>query len=88
MAPDFPALLIINTKMAATSLKDKDLQVASEQIKKAVNDKVLIVRTLDLLNLIKLVEISRTSKDEILRMFKEEHGWLKATEEALEIMKA
>lgn len=87
LAPGFPALLIINTKMAATSLKDKDLLVASEQIKKAVNDKVLIVRTLDLLNLIKLVEISKISKDEILRIFKEEHGWLKATEEMFEIMK-
>lgn len=88
LAPDFPALLIINTKMAATSLKDKDLQVASELIKKAVTDKVLIVRTLDLLNLIKLVEISKISKGEILRIFKEEHGWLKATEETFEIMKA
>lgn len=87
LAPDFPALLIVNAKMAATSLKDKDIIVASEQIKKAVNDKVLIMRTLDLLNLIKLVETSKTSIDEILKILKEEHGWLKATEETLEIMK-
>lgn len=87
LASDFPALLIINTKMAATSLKDKDIPVASEQIKKAVNDRVLIVRTLDLLNLIKLVETSKISIDEILKIFKNEHGWLKATEETFEIMK-
>lgn len=87
LATDFPALLIVNSKMAATSLKDKDLPVAAEQIKKAAHDNVLIMRTLDLLNLIKLVETSKISKDEILKIFKEEHGWLRATEETLEIMK-
>lgn len=85
---DFPALLIINTKMDATDLKDKDLEIASDQIKKAVSDNVLIIRTLDLLNLIYLVEKGIVSKDKIIDIIQNRKGWLKATTESFEIVES
>ncbi len=77
----------MNVKMNAASLELKDLEVASEQIKKAVADKILIIRTLDLLNLIFLEDAGKISKDKIIEIFQKECGWLKSTQESYEIKK-
>lgn len=86
LSHDFPTLLIVNVKMDATDLKEKDHEVASDQIKKAVSDKILIIRTLDLLNLIYLMENSKVSRDSVIEIFKNKKGWLKATTEELFIL--
>lgn len=85
---NFPALLIISTKMDAMNLKEKDLEVASDQIKKAVSDNVLIIRTLDLLNLIYLIEKEIVSNEEIIDIIQKRTGWLKATTEKFEIIES
>src|SRR4051812_45121486 len=52
----FPALLIVNTNIkSARSLAEKDQDIAVEQVKHAVHMHVLIMRTIDLLGLLRLV---------------------------------
>jgi hypothetical protein len=87
LSSDFPAILVINTKMNATNMKTKDLEIAAEQIKKAVSDNVLILRTLDLLNLIYLEEKGEITKDKIIEKLLKERGWLKTTKENWEVLK-
>jgi len=84
-APSFPALLFVNVRMNATSIEDKYLEVASEQIKKAVSDNVLIVRTIDLLYFVVLVEKGLASKSDFIKMLHNEKGWLRVTDSAFEI---
>ncbi|MDP3112766.1 MAG: hypothetical protein Q8M71_11750 [Thermodesulfovibrionales bacterium] len=86
LSHDFPALLIINTKMDARDLAAKELDVASEQIKKAVSDNILIITTLDLINIIFLMEEKKIVRDELLNIFKGKAGWLKATKDELVIL--
>ena len=87
LSSDFPALLVVNTKMNATNMKVKDLEIAGDQIKKAVVDNVLILRTLDLLNLIYLEEKGNITKDKIIEILLKERGWLKVTKENWEVKK-
>lgn len=87
LTPDFPGILIINTKMNATSLKEKDIEVASEQIIKAVSDNILIIRTLDLLNLIVLIEKGKFIRESILELILNSNGWLKVSEKKCELIK-
>ena len=83
----FPALLIINSKMDATTFEEKDLEVAHEQIRKAVGDNVLIMRTIDLLNIVYLIENGTITKDSFLCILLTANGWLKATKEEFQILK-
>jgi hypothetical protein len=73
----FPAILIANVKMNASTLIDKDLIIAPDQIKKAVNNNVLIIRTLDLLNLIILHENGLVSSEEFQEVLLTKSGWLR-----------
>lgn len=84
---NFPVLLIVNTKMDATKFEEKELEVAIEQVKKAVGDNVLIMRTLDLINVIYLIEQNIMTQDDFLSLLQTANGWLKATKEACEIRK-
>lgn len=83
----FPTLLIVNAKMDATKFEEKELEVAHEQVKKAVTDNVLIMRTIDLVNLIYLIEEGIAKHDELLSLFQTENGWLNATKEVYKIHK-
>jgi hypothetical protein len=66
MPPEFPSLLIINTNMKnSISLADKDQTVAPEQIQHACRNNVLILRTLDLLNLASLHMSGKLTPDEV-----------------------
>ena len=82
-----PVLLVVNTKQDAKSLKEKELEVASEQIKKAVQDNILIIRTLDLVRIMTLVEDGKVSVEGMLRIFQSEKGWLTTTEDRVEVRK-
>jgi hypothetical protein len=48
---DFPALLVVNTFRDRTTMEDRDTPVPEEVIKRAAEDNILIVRTLDLVRL-------------------------------------
>ncbi len=82
----FPALLIINTHLRARNLKEKNKKVASEQIKKAIKNNILIIRTLDLINLIKHFEDNKLNTKDFIRLIKTNAGWLKVTKDEIMII--
>jgi hypothetical protein len=85
---DFPSILIVNTNIKnAKSLEDKYQEIAKEQVSHAVKMKILVFRTIDLLNLLYLVEAGQITPEEVLETFKREHGWLKVTQEGYQIEK-
>jgi hypothetical protein len=78
MSPEFPSILIINTNMKnSVSLADKDQSVATEQILHACRNNVLILRTLDLLNLVSLHLGGKLTPDEVVELLIKSRGWLK-----------
>lgn len=84
----FPTILIINTHTKnARSVEEKDQAVASEQVKHAVNMNVLIIRTIDMLNLLVMMQKHRVSQADILTMFKTHVGWLKVSGDEIQIQK-
>jgi len=82
-----PALLIMNTKMAADSLAEKDEAPHPDIIKKAVQDNVLLVRTLDLLRYADLVESGTIAKDNFRTTILSESGWLRVEDNAITVLK-
>jgi hypothetical protein len=84
---NFPALLIVNTKMDARNFEEKELEVAHEQVKKAAIDNVLIMRTIDLINVVYLIEQGVMTRDEFLSLLEKTNGWIKATKAAYEVHK-
>ena len=78
--PEFPSILIINTKIkGSASIVDKDLAVAPEQVLHAVKNNVLVVRTLDLLNLSSMYASGRLTREQLMDLLTKSKGWLKAT---------
>ena len=84
---DFPSLLIINTFIkSANSIGDKDKSFNSEQVRLAVKKRVLMMRTLDLLNLLKLKEAGTLTKDQIAHIFRNQVGWLRVSEDGYHVL--
>jgi hypothetical protein len=78
LPPEFPSLLIVNTNMKGpTSIDDKDQPIASEQVQHAVRNNVLILRTLDLLNLSNIYRSGKLSSERIVELLTESRGWLR-----------
>jgi hypothetical protein len=88
LSAETPGLLIMNTFMEATSLKEKDQAPHPDIIKKATADHVLMMRTLDLLRFADLVERGVIKKDEMRRLILGEVGWLKVEEGEYAVVKA
>lgn len=88
LSTDLPALLIINTRMDAVDLERKDLEVASEIIQKAVSNNILIIRTLDLINLIQLNENGEISLEDVHDIIKTKRGWLKADADGYDVIES
>ncbi|MGR3173119.1 MAG: hypothetical protein ACUZ8N_00780 [Candidatus Scalindua sp.] len=83
----FPAILIINTHIRSSrTVIEKDQDVAEEQINHAKKMGVLILRTLDLLELLRLMYNKRINLEEILNILTKEHGWLKVNNDSYEII--
>lgn len=82
-----PGILFINNEMSIIEI-DKRLKtkVPNEHIKHAKNLNVLIVRTIDLLFLMRHLENKPDKKDELMRIIESCGGWLKATPESYEIV--
>lgn len=74
---DFPALLVVNSFNRATSLKEKNIDISPNEIKKAMQVNVLIARTLDLFNAYALFEMGKITPVDLLKTIKSEKGWLK-----------
>lgn len=74
----FPAVLIANTAIkSARTLAEKDQEVAVEQVKHAVLMRVLVVRTLDLLGLLRLVLSGKLTQTSALNLLLKNVGWLR-----------
>jgi len=84
---DFPSILVINTHIKnARSINEKDQQIAAEQVKHAVKNNILILRTLDLLRLLSLKFDRDIPKSEIISLLTINAGWLKVLEDKWEIV--
>ena len=82
---DFPTVLILNTHTKnARTIQEKDQEVPSEQVKHAVAMRVLVIRTLDLLNLLVLVQHNQLSAEDILGFLQRQVGWLHVAENGLQ----
>lgn len=75
---NFPALLIANTNIkAARSLAEKNQEIAVEQVKHAVHMRVLIMRTIDLLGLLRLVLCEKQTPETTRALLLSSVGWLR-----------
>jgi hypothetical protein len=70
-------ILIMNTVMSAESLADKDQAPHPDIIKKAVADKVLLLRTVDLLRCADLCQTGVLSKEAFRGALLSQGGWLR-----------
>ncbi len=84
--PDFPSILIMNTFIkSSNSIEEKLREINSEQVRLAVMKKVLIMRTIDLLNLLHLKEQGKIDKDTVDNIFKQHIGWLSVSQDSYDI---
>ncbi|MFZ3173112.1 MAG: hypothetical protein WA118_14165 [Carboxydocellales bacterium] len=86
LTSDTLGILIINNEMSCVSIDQKiATEVPPEQIKHARNMNVLIIRTIDLLMLMKQLETLTNKKEVLLNIFNSGGGWLKASPEGYEL---
>lgn len=84
--PDFPSVLIMNTFIKpSNSIQEKLRDIGAEQVKLAVDKKVLIMRSIDLLNLLYLKEENKVTKEEIVSIFTKQYGWLCVFQDKYEV---
>ncbi|MBE3118057.1 MAG: hypothetical protein IMZ50_04775 [Candidatus Atribacteria bacterium] len=82
----FPAILIINTNMKnSKNVQEKDQDIAVEQILHAKKMSVLILRTIDLLRLLRLFLANRIDKSQVLQLLSSGSGWLKVEDDKWEL---
>lgn len=84
---DFPALLVVNSFAKARSLKEKDKEISTNEIKKAVRTNILILRTIDLCNACSLMETNKITSSQLLKVIKNERGWLKISASGYDVKK-
>ena len=83
----FPSLLIVNTAVKnARSVAEKDQAVATEQVQHARRMSVLIVRTLDLLFLLRRFFAGTISRDEVVKILTTNCGWLRVNESGYSVL--
>src|SRR3990167_1501324 len=76
---EVPGVLFINNEMDIEGIEERlNTKVPSEQIKHAVNMNVLIVRTIDLLFLMKHLESDPSKRERVIELINSGGGWLKA----------
>ncbi|HEB72370.1 MAG TPA: hypothetical protein ENI77_07085 [Nitrospirae bacterium] len=82
---EFPSLLVMNIKNAR-SLNEKDQGIAIEQIRHAKTTNVLILRTLDLLELLRLYKNNKIMLTELKEMLTSNAGWLRVDKDGYKIV--
>ena len=76
---DFPAVMIVNIFLSATSLKQKQRQIERKEITKAVHDHLVIIRTIDLVFAYDQISRGLLTTQRLLTLLKTEVGWLEIT---------
>ncbi|MFC2059276.1 hypothetical protein ACFLTS_06560 [Chloroflexota bacterium] len=84
---DFPSTLFVNTFADVETVEEKDLRITKVECQKAIRDNVLIIRTLDLVRLLDLVEQVKIETTKINDLLLTEKGWLKVSDEGYEVIK-
>ena len=88
-APEFSSILIMNTFIkSSNSIEDKLREINSDQVKLAVMKNVLVMRTIDLLNLLHLKEQGKVNQDTITKILTKDVGWLSVSQDSYEIKEA
>lgn len=78
---NFPVLVIINTHIKyARSVAEKDQEIAHEQIRHARNLNILILRTIDLLRMLRFCLNGQIRLDEFKSLVTSNSGWLRVTD--------
>lgn len=84
---DFPAILIINTHIKnSRTVLEKDQSIADEQLRHANKLNILLLRTIDLLALLKLYLAKKVTLKDLISVFTTQHGWLKVGSEGYEVI--
>lgn len=87
LPPSIPGVLIINNEMAVSGIKERsETTVPKEQIDHAKKLNVLIIRTIDLLFLIRQFENRPDKKEKFLEVIKSGGGWLRVTPKTYHIV--
>lgn len=86
--PDhFPALLVANTFAALQDVKEKNKRIAPNECKRATTDHILIMRTIDLVNLYELIAQEQLKLSQFVHLLLTESGWLKVDTSSWEVIK-
>jgi hypothetical protein len=85
----FPAALLINNDMAVTNVGERSAtSIGSDVLQAAVQQNVLIMRTIDLLFLLNHLEKSPNKKSRMLHLLTSGSGWLKASTGSYDVIHA
>ena len=84
---DFPTLLSVNTFNNAQTVDEKDQAISPNEIKRAVRNNILIIRTIDLCNAYSLIQENKLTSEQLLELIKTETGWLKITDSDCNVLK-
>jgi len=74
---DFPALLVANTFAILQDVREKNERIGPSECKRATADHILVMRTVDLINLYELIAQERLELSRFIEMLLTESGWLK-----------
>jgi hypothetical protein len=89
LSPIVPGVLIINNEMSVSGIKERsETTVPREQIDHAKRQNVLIIRTIDLLYLIRQLEDDPGRKEKFLEIVRSGGGWLRVTPTAYQVLSA
>jgi len=87
LPPDFPALLIMNTHIKnSRTLSEKNQDIAFEQVTHARKSNVLILRTYDLLGLLKMHLAEKIGLDEVKVLLATNSGWLRVVDQDIQVL--
>jgi len=87
MPSSFPALLIANTFATMQDLKEKDKPIGPNEFKRAVADHILVMRTIDLVNLFDYVTKGKLEVSEFISALLTESGWLQVSSDSWKVIK-
>lgn len=86
-AAGFPALFVANTNIkSARSIAEKEQEIAIEQVKHAVHMRVLVMRTIDLLGLLRLVLAGGLTTDDARSLVLSNIGWLRVESDSVQVL--
>lgn len=84
---DFPTILVVNTHIKnSRTVEEKDQPVPGEQILHAKRIGVLVVRTLDLLRLLRVMKRGAIESAQVMKILQSGGGWLRCDDAKMEVV--